>query len=247
MEPKRIMIVDDEPHLKESLLFNLKQEGYTASGWDNGKSALDELNSFNPHLAVLDIMMPGMSGLELCRKIREINPALPIIFLSSKDQELDRILGLEIGADDYLCKPFSLRELNARIRALLRRSDLLANSVKSDENKQQLSIGRLFLNTDALIAGIDEKGAQLSVTEFKILEALANRPDTVKTREQLILSGYSQEIYLNDRAIDCHIKRIRKKLNEVASDFDAIETVYGAGYRLNSQKAAIKACQKSLS
>jgi DNA-binding response OmpR family regulator len=177
---------------------------------------------------VLDILMPRMDGLELCRRLRGVSEAMPILFLTSKDEEFDRVLGLELGADDYLCKPFSLRELVARVKVLFRR---LALAGRAAPDAQVLALGALELDLDRYQARWDGGALPLTVTEFLILHALARRPGHVKTRRQLIEDGYPHDTYVSERTIDSHIKRLRKKLVAAAPEFDPIETVYGLGYR----------------
>jgi two-component system response regulator ChvI len=170
-----------------------------------------------------------MDGLELCRRLRASSERLPIIFLTSRDEEFDRVLGLELGADDYLCKPFSMRELLARVKVLFRRLTLARHT--ADDAEELLRIGALELDLRRYTARWKEFTVPLTVTEFLILHALARRPGHVKTRDQLMTEGYPHDTFVSDRTIDSHIKRIRKKFAAVDQEFDAIETVYGLGYR----------------
>jgi DNA-binding response OmpR family regulator len=169
-----------------------------------------------------------MDGLELCRRLRGLSEAMPILFLTSKDEEFDRVLGLELGADDYLCKPFSMRELVARIKVLFRRLALAGPTAPA---AQVLALGALELDLDRYQARWDGGALPLTVTEFLILHSLARRPGHVKTRRQLIEDGYPHDTYVSERTIDSHIKRLRKKLVAAAPASDPIETVYGLGYR----------------
>jgi two-component system response regulator ChvI len=181
---------------------------------------------------VLDIMMPHMDGLELCRRIRSVSEVVPIIFLTSRDEQFDRILGLELGADDYLCKPFSMRELVARVRVLLRRLALIRRGEPA-EAADILRSGGLELDTARYTVRLHGQPVALTVTEFLMRKALVQRPGHVKTREQLMHEGYPHDAFVSERTIDTHIKRLRKKLTAVDPGFDRIETVYGLGYRFS--------------
>ncbi len=181
-------------------------------------------------------MMPRMDGLELCRRIRSISESLPIIFLTSKDEEFDRVLGLELGADDYLCKPFSMRELTARVKVLFRRLSL--STVKNgEEDEELLEIDKLKLDLRRYTATWNGAALALTVTEFMILHALIRRPGHVKSRQQLMDEGYPHDTFVSDRTIDSHIKRLRKKFQIVDPQFSAIDTVYGLGYRYAAPEA----------
>ena len=182
-------------------------------------------------LMILDIMMPRMDGLELCRKIRGKDECIPLIFLSSRDDEFDRILGLEIGADDYLCKPFSVRELMTRVKVLLRRTALIQKSLSENPGEQPLERGDMVLYESRYQACWKEKPVPLTITEYRILHDLINIPGTVRTREQLICAAFPQDNYVSDRSVDSHIKRLRSKIHALDRSFDCIETVYGMGYR----------------
>jgi two-component system response regulator ChvI len=171
-----------------------------------------------------------MDGLELCRRLRTRSESIPIIFLTSRDEEFDRVLGLELGADDYLCKPFSMRELVARVKVLFRRLSLI-NDRAPAADEELLTIGELTLDLRRYTARWGEQTVPLTVTEFMMLHALVRRPGHVKTRQQLMEQGYPHDTYVSDRTIDSHIKRIRKKFSILDGSFDRIETVYGLGYR----------------
>jgi two-component system response regulator ChvI len=226
----RIALVDDEENLRETVGFALRREGYRVEMFADGLSAWRSFERDLPDLAVLDVRMPQMDGLELCRRLRALSERLPILFLSSRDEELDRVLGLELGADDYLCKPFSMRELVARIKVLLRRAAWREQPAGGSEEKL-LDAGRLRLDLRRYEASWDGAPVVLTVTEFLLLQALARHPGHVKTRAQLIEEAYPNDAYVSDRTIDSHVKRLRKKLAEADPAFDAIETVYGLGYR----------------
>ncbi|MDX1632051.1 MAG: response regulator transcription factor [Thermoanaerobaculia bacterium] len=223
-----VAVVEDEESLRETLSFALRKEGFRVSVYADGRSAWDAFQEDLPDLAVLDILMPRMDGLELCRRIRGLSEVLPIVFLTSRDEEFDRVLGLELGADDYLCKPFSMRELVARIKVLFRR---VALSREDRVSEDLLEVGPLVLDRKRFRARWRGEELSLTVTEFRILLALGRHPGHVKTREQLLSEGYPHDHYVSDRTIDTHIKRIRKKMTAVDPAFEAIETVYGLGYR----------------
>jgi two-component system response regulator ChvI len=226
---KHIALVDDEETLLSTLEYALTKEGYEVEKYPDGLAAWNEMNKQLPDLAILDIIMPQMDGLELCRRLRAKSPSMPIIFLTSKDEEFDRVLGLEIGADDYLCKPFSIRELLARVKVLFRRIELIKEK-KSGED-EVLVCGDLSMDRNRMTITWKHNPVTLTVTEFRLLQSLIHIPGHVKTREQLLKEGYPEDIYLSDRTIDCHIKRLRKKIQQVDDDFNCIETVYGMGYR----------------
>jgi two-component system, OmpR family, response regulator ChvI len=226
-----IALVDDEDNLRETVGFALRREGHRVELYADGLEAWRSFERGLPDLVVLDILMPRMDGLELCRRLRALSERLPILFLTSRDEELDRVLGLELGADDYLCKPFSMRELAARIKVLLRRAALREEPAGGTEERL-LEAGRLRLDLRRYQAWLGEAPLSLTVTEFTLLHALARHPGHVKTRAQLMTEGYPNDAYVSERTIDSHIKRLRKKLAEADPGFDGIETVYGLGYRL---------------
>jgi len=226
----RIALVDDEDHIRETVAFALGRDGYAVASYPDGVSAWDAMQAQLPDLAILDIMMPRMDGFELCRRLRGLSDELPIIFLTSRDEEFDRVLGLELGADDYLCKPFSTRELLARVKVLLRRLALMRHRAPLAEERR-LEVGPLCLDLQRYLASWDGTAVALTVTEFQILRALARHPGHVKTRQQLMQEGYPYDAYVSDRTIDSHIKRLRKKFELVDAAFAAIETVHGLGYR----------------
>ncbi len=229
----RIALVDDEENLRETVAFALRREGYRVELYADGLSAWRSFERDLPDLVVLDILMPQMDGLELCRRVRALSERLPILFLSSRDEELDRVLGLELGADDYLCKPFSMRELMARIKVLLRRAAWRAEpeGKAGDSEERRLEAGRLRLDLRRYQAFWGDTPIPVTVTEFLLLQSLARHPGHVKTRAQLIEEAYPNDAYVSDRTIDSHIKRLRKKLSDADPAFEAFETVYGLGYR----------------
>jgi len=223
-----VAIVDDEENIRETVSYALRKEGYIPLSFTDGASAWEVFQKKLPDLVVLDIIMPRMDGLELCRKIRSVSETLPLIFLTSKDEELDRILGLEIGGDDYLCKPFSMRELIARIKVLFRRINYLKEPEKEEDF---LTHGALKLNIRCYTVEWKGKNIPLTVTEFMLLSSLIKYPGHVKNREQLMKEAYPHNTFVSDRTIDSHIKRLRQKFVQIDTDFNCIETVYGLGYR----------------
>lgn len=226
---ERVAIVEDEQNIRDNVAFALEREGYRVQIFGDGLAAWEAFQHELPALVILDIIMPRMDGLELCRRLRTVSETLPIIFLTSRDEEFDRVLGLELGADDYLCKPFSMRELLARVKVLFRRASLGREA--SDAADELLQVGELELDLRRYTARWRGITAPLTVTEFMILLALARRPGHVKTRDQLMTEGYPHDTFVSDRTIDSHIKRIRKKFLAIDPAFDGVETVYGLGYR----------------
>ena len=231
-----IALVDDDRNILTSVSIALQTEGFLTRVYSDGESALKALIDNPPDLAVLDIKMPRMDGLELLRRLRE-KSMIPVIFLTSKDDELDEALGLAMGADDYIAKPFSQRLLIARIRAILRRTEAAQPSAEGGdaEPAEILERGRLTMDPARHRVTWNGTNVTLTVTEFLILETLAQRPGIVKTRNQLMDAAYQDDIYVDDRTIDSHIKRVRRKFRQVDPEFDAIETLYGAGYRFSDE------------
>ncbi|MEO7239928.1 MAG: response regulator transcription factor [Sphingomicrobium sp.] len=236
-----IALVDDDRNILTSVSIALQAEGFITRVYSDGAAALKAFAENPPDLGVFDIKMPRMDGMELLRRLREsggVAGSLPVIFLTSKDDELDEALGLAMGADDYIAKPFSQRLLIARIRAILRRQDFAKGvaSASADEPEQPLiERGRLTMDParhKVVWAGHD---VVLTVTEFMILDALAQRPGVVKSRNQLLDVAYHDDVYVDDRTIDSHIKRIRRKFRAVDGQFEAIETLYGVGYRFEDE------------
>lgn len=241
MEPNEaglVALVDDEPGLRETVGLALRRAGYRVETWADGAAAWEAFQRSLPDVAILDVLMPRMDGLELCRRLRGRSEALPILFLTSKDEELDRVLGLELGADDYLTKPFSVRELIARVRVLFRRLALARGAPGAPgEAGRVIRAGALSLDPDRHEARWDDAPLHLTVTEFRVLRALARRPGHVKTRAQLLAEAYPDDAYVAERTVDSHVKRLRRKLEAADPACDAIETVYGLGYRLREQSA----------
>jgi two-component system response regulator ChvI len=231
-----IALVDDDRNILTSLSMALQSEGFVTRLYSDGEAALKALTENPPDLAVLDIKMPKMDGMELLRRLREKSD-IPVIFLTSKDEELDEALGLAMGADDYIAKPFSQRLLLARIRAVLRRTEMRARPVSEDDETEAEEIvrGRLAMDPARHRVKWAGKDVTLTVTEFMILEALAQRPGVVKSRNQLMDVAYQDDIYVDDRTIDSHIKRMRRKFRATDDDFGAIETLYGVGYRFGEE------------
>jgi len=239
-----IAIVDDEERLCRTLAQAFQREGFRTCTFVDGLEAWKAFERGLPDLAILDITMPRLDGLELCRRIRGASERLPVIFLTSRDEEFDRVLGLSIGADDYLCKPFSLRELVARVRVLFRRAALgtRAGAPPSGESPraagdEPVACGDLRLDPPRLETTWRGAPVRLTVTEFRILAALAREPGVVRTREQLLAAAFPIDAAMSDRTVDTHVKRIRRKLEDADAGFDAIEAVYGLGYRLKAPRA----------
>ena len=236
-----IALVDDDRNILTSVSIALQAEGFGTRVYTDGATALKAIGDNPPDLAVFDIKMPQMDGMELLRRVRELGGlagAMPVIFLTSKDDELDEALGLAMGADDYIAKPFSQRLLIARVRAILRRRDLERGvaAQESDLPEEELIVrGRLVMDPARHKVRWDDKDVTLTVTEFMILEALAQRPGVVKSRNQLLDIAYQDDVYVDDRTIDSHIKRIRRKFRAADGEFDAIETLYGVGYRFGEE------------
>src|SRR5687768_7501077 len=227
-----IALVDDDRNILTSLSVALQSEGFITRLYSDGEAALRALTENPPDLALLDIKMPRMDGMELLRRLRE-KCDFPVLFLTSKDEELDEALGLAMGADDYITKPFSQRLLIARIRAVLRRTEMRAQPEQEGDEAVAAEIARGRLRMDPARHRVrwNHRDVTLTVTEFMILEALAQRPGVVKSRNQLMDVAYHDDIYVDDRTIDSHIKRMRRKFREVDGEFKAIETLYGVGYR----------------
>ncbi len=223
----KIALVDDDQNILASVSLALEAEGYQVDTYFDSEQALIGLVQRPPELAILDIKMPRMDGTELLGKLRQ-KSSLPVIFLTSKDDELDEALGLGIGADDYITKPFSQRLLLARIKAVLRRS---GSEASSGSKEDMISHGDLLLDSDRHLCSWKGVEVKLTVTEFLLLQALALRPGHVKSRDQLMDAAYGDSVFLEDRTIDSHIKRIRRKFRAHDKSFDRIETLYGIGYK----------------
>jgi len=228
-----IALVDDDRNVLTTLSILLQSEGFATRVYSDGHAALSALLDNPPDLAIFDIKMPRISGLELLERFRD-SSSVPVIFLTSRDEEPDEALGLALGADDYITKPFSQRLLVARIRAILRRSELVraapAPASEREDLPEPILRGKLRMDPARHEVTWTGKPVSLTVTEFLILEALALRPGLIKSRNQLMDAAYSEDVFVDDRTIDSHIKRLRRKFRAVDSGFSAIDTLYGAGY-----------------
>jgi two-component system response regulator ChvI len=234
-----IALVDDDENIITSVSIFLEDQGYNVRTYNDGASALAALTENPPDMGIFDIKMPRMDGLELLRRLRQTSN-LPVIFLTSKDEEFDEALGLNLGADDYIAKPFSQRLLGERVKAVLRRAryaaepDAQPGPGEPGDTKPVIR-GKLLLDPNRHSCAWEGEPVRLTVTEFLILHALAARPGYVKSRDNLMDAAYDDQVYVDDRTIDSHIKRIRKKFREVDKTFDAIETLYGVGYRYKEE------------
>ncbi len=226
-----ILVVDDDPHIREVISFALEKANMSVTLANDGKQALESFNKSSADLIVLDINMPEMDGLECCREIRK-SSEVPILFLSSRDDEIDRILGLEIGGDDYVTKPFSPRELVARVKVILKRTQF-DGVVNSNDTDMKLAHGRLRLDTEQHAIWWDEKKVPLTATEFAMLLQLIKQPKRVFSRDVIMESAYQYNIHVSDRTIDSHIRHIRQKFTEIGCE-SIIETQHGVGYKLAS-------------
>ena len=230
-----ITLVDDDENIVTSVSLALESHGHTVTAYFDGASGLAALEADPPDLAILDVKMPRMDGMEVLRRLRQTSQ-LPVIMLTSKDEEIDEILGFNLGADDYMHKPFSQRLLIERVKAVLRRAGIEGEEPATaagaaGEAGKALKRGKLTLDPARHDCLWDGKPVKLTVTEFLLLQSLAQRPGFVKSRDNLMDAAYDDQVYVDDRTIDSHIKRMRKKFREVDNEFDAIETLYGVGYR----------------
>ena len=225
-----IALVDDDRNILTSVSIALEGEGYRVQTYTDGASALEGLRSSPPDLAIFDIKMPRMDGMELLRRLRQKSD-LPVIFLTSKDEEIDELFGLKMGADDFIRKPFSQRLLVERVKAILRRSNPKDAAATKESEAKILERGLLRMDPDRHASTWKGEAVVLTVTEFLILQALATRPGVVKSRNALMDAAYDDQVYVDDRTIDSHIKRLRKKFVASDAEFDMIETLYGVGYR----------------
>ena len=235
MQP--IALVDDDRNILTSVSIALEAEGYRVETYTDGASALDGLLARPPQLAIFDIKMPRMDGMELLRRLRQKSD-MPVIFLTSKDEEIDQLFGLKMGADDFITKPFSQRLLVERVKAILRRASSREGAAApgtpkaaADQQARTLERGQLAMDQERHTCTWKGEPVTLTVTEFLILHSLAQRPGVVKSRDALMDAAYDEQVYVDDRTIDSHIKRLRKKFKMVDNDFDMIETLYGVGYR----------------
>ena len=229
-----ITLVDDDENIVASVSLALESHGHTVTAYYDGAAGLQGLESAPPDLAILDVKMPRMDGMEVLRRLRHTSE-VPVIILTSKDEEIDEVLGFNLGADDYIHKPFSQRLLIERVKAVLRRAgaDAANDGPPSAANVGEKAIrrGRLTLDPDRHDCLWEGRPVRLTVTEFLLLQSLAQRPGFVKSRDNLMDAAYEDQVYVDDRTIDSHIKRMRKKFRAVDPQFDAIETLYGVGYR----------------
>ncbi len=226
-----VLIVDDDSDVRRLLETSLEVEGFHTRAVADGAQALSVFDEVSPDLVILDVLMPGMSGTELCRELRQ-RSSVPILFLSGRGEDIDRIIGLELGADDYMSKPFNPRELVARCRAILRRTSAQSEPEESDSI---LRHARLRVDTERFEATFDGEELELTKTEFNLLRTLMRRPGKVYSRDELIDGAYEDQIHVSDRTIDSHIRRLRNKLHDLGAD--PIETVRGIGYKLVESKA----------
>ncbi|MCC7280869.1 MAG: response regulator transcription factor [Acetobacteraceae bacterium] len=225
-----IALVDDDRNILTSVSMTLEAEGFAVRTYTDGESALHGLTTKPVDLAILDVKMPRMDGMELLQRLRK-QSSVPVIFLTSKDEEVDEVMGLRLGADDYITKPFSQRLLLERIRALLRRNDVARGEGAGAPAAGVITRGELVLDEARHLCTWKGRPVSLTVTEFLLVKALAARPGMVKSRDQLIDAAYGDSVYVDDRTIDSHVKRVRKKFKQVDTDFQQIETLYGIGYR----------------
>ena len=228
----KITLVDDDENIVTSVSLALESLGHKVKGFYDGAAGLAALESDPPDLAILDVKMPRMDGMEVLRRLRQTSD-LPVIILTSKDEEIDEILGFNLGADDYIHKPFSQRLLIERVKAALRRAEGGDSETAAGASAQGKAIrrGRLTLDSARHDCLWDGKPVRLTVTEFLLLQSLAQRPGFVKSRDNLMDAAYDDQVYVDDRTIDSHVKRMRRKFRQVDPEFDAIETLYGVGYR----------------
>lgn len=227
-----IVLVDDDRNILTSVTITLEAEGFDVRTYPDGDEALRGLTQRPADLAVLDIKMPRLNGMELLQRLKQTpsTASMPIIFLTSKDEEVDEIMGLRMGADDYIKKPFSQRLLLERIRSLLRREQARQHPANNDPSNVMVR-GNLVLDSARHVCTWKNQNVDLTVTEFLLVKALAQRPGHVKSRDQLMDTAYGESIYVDDRTIDSHVKRLRKKFKVVDPEFAQIETLYGVGYR----------------
>ena len=226
-----IALVDDDRNILTSVSIALESEGYRVETYTDGASALDGLMARPPNLAIFDIKMPRMDGMELLRRLRQKSD-LPVIFLTSKDDEIDELFGLKMGADDFITQPFSQRLLVERVKAVLRRVAARDGTAKpTGQQAKSLERGQLVMDQERHTCTWKGEPVTLTVTEFLILHSLAQRPGVVKSRDALMDAAYDEQVYVDDRTIDSHIKRLRKKFKSTDDDFEMIETLYGVGYR----------------
>jgi two-component system response regulator ChvI len=225
-----IALVDDDRNILTSVGMTLEAEGYQVQKYTDGAAALQGLQDTPPDMAIFDIKMPRMDGMELLRRIRQ-KTDMPVIFLTSKDEEIDELFGLKMGADDFIKKPFSQRLLVERVKAVMRRAGAKDGTPQPTEAVKVIERGKLVMDPDRHACTWEGQPVTLTVTEFLILQSLAQRPGIVKSRDALMDAAYDDQVYVDDRTIDSHIKRLRKKFKQADDNFEAIETLYGVGYR----------------
>jgi len=226
---QRIAVVDDDKNILTSVAMALETEGFAVTTYSDSEAALKALLADPADLVILDIKMPRLDGIEMLKKIRE-RSLMPVIFLTSKDDEIDQLLGLRFGADDYITKPFSQRLLMERIRVILRRNEMRRQTTPQPDSQVSV-LGSLMLDEGRHLCTWKNRPVDMTVTEFLLVKTLADKPGHVKSREQLMNAAYGDALNVEDRTIDSHIKRIRKKFKDIDPEFDAIETIYGIGYR----------------
>jgi two-component system response regulator ChvI len=229
----KITLIDDDENIVASVSMALESHGHAVKAFYDGASGLGALEADPPDLAILDVKMPRMDGMEVLRRLRQSSNT-PVIILTSKDEEIDEILGFNLGADDYIHKPFSQRLLIERVKAVLRRAGIDPGGTAPGapgNGAKSIKRGKLTLDPERHDCLWDGKPVRLTVTEFLLLQALAQRPGFVKSRDNLMDAAYEDQVYVDDRTIDSHVKRMRKKFRQVDPEFDAIETLYGVGYR----------------
>jgi len=231
MAGERVLVVDDERHIVDVVVYILEENGFNVDTALDGETGLRLFNETHPDLVILDLMLPGIPGLELFREMRQARPAVPVIMLTSRNEEIDRVLGLELGADDYVTKPFSTRELAARVKCILRRAIRAA----SQQTNAMLTHGPIEIDPEAFTARYFGRPVQLTRAEFRLIECLVRYPARVFTRDTLIDRIYDDEHIVTDRSIDAYVKRLRRKLAAIRPDINPIETVHGLGYKLNQE------------
>ena len=231
---KRILVIEDEPSLSMAIRDELEFEGFEASVVEDGKAGFDRIIAESPDLVVLDLMLPGKSGFEICREVRDRGMATPVIMLTARAQEVDRIRGLELGADDYMVKPFSLAELVARIRAVLRRTQ---GASRTEGAPEILEVGELRLDVRKQEAFNRGRRVELTHKEFQLLELLLRHPGEVISRDEFLRRVWGEDIYVTPRTVDTHMASLRKKIEDEADRPRYIQSVRGAGYKLNEDPA----------
>lgn len=230
----KIFLVDDDRNILISVSMALEAEGFDVETFNDGETGLAAILASQPDLVILDVKMPRMDGIEVLSKLRE-ESAVPVILLTSKDDEVDQVIGLRMGADDYITKPFSQRLLIERIKVLLRRRDLMNSEQDKKESSGNIEYGDLVLDDSRHLCSWKGQPLNLTVTEYLLVKSLAMRPGHVRNRDQLIDMAYGENIYVDDRTVDSHIKRVRKKFKKLDDEFDRIETLYGVGYRYKEE------------